>query len=68
MRWVQAMKEPKEPATDPVVGTQLRGLISTSIKALTKREAASLSSGTPAAAGYWDPMPLSSARFSASTP
>ena len=68
MRCVQAMNDPKEAATEPVVGTQPRGAISTSMKALTNAEAASLSSGTPAAAGYCEPIPLSSARFSASTP
>ena len=44
-------KEAKEAATLPTVGIQDRALISMSINALTKREACSLSSCTPAAAG-----------------
>ena len=38
------------------------------MKAFTKRDAASFSSATPAAAGYCDTMPLSRAAFSASMP
>ena len=63
IRCVQAMNEPKEAATEPVVGKQARGDISISMKAFTKREAASFNSGTPAAAGYCDPSPLSRAAF-----
>ena len=68
MRWVHAMKDPKDPATLPTVGTQLRAETSTSRNAFTKREASLLSSGIPSAAGYCDPTPLSRAAFSASTP
>ena len=68
IRCVQAMNEPNEPATDPVVGTQARGEISRFKKAFTKREASFFNSGTPAAAGYCDPTPLSKAAFSASIP
>ena len=68
MRWVQAMNAPKEPATDPVVGMQPSGLMSMSINALMKRDAAFFNSGTPSAGGYWEPTPLSRASFSASTP
>ena len=50
------MKEANDPATEPVVGTHERGEISMSIKAFTKSEAACLSSGTPAAAGYCEPI------------
>ena len=55
-------------ATEPVVGTQFRGGMSTSMNALMNSLAACLSSGTPAAAGYWLPTPLSRAFFSASIP
>ena len=68
IRWVQAIKAPKEAATEPVVGRHARGEISISIKAFTKREAACFSSATPAAAGYCEPTPLSRAFFSASIP
>jgi len=68
MRCVQAMNEANEAATPPVVGMQARGVMSRSRKALTKRDACSLSSATPAAAGYCDTMPLSRAAFSASMP
>ena len=68
MRWVHAINAPNEAATEPVVGKQARGEISMSIKAFTKRDAASFNSGTPAAAGYCAPSPLSSAAFSASIP
>ena len=68
MRCVQAINAPNEAATEPVVGTQARGEMSMSINAFTKREAASLSSGTPAAAGYCAPKPASNALFSASMP
>ena len=68
MRCVQAMKEPKDPATDPVVGMQPAGSMSMSMKALMKRAAAFLSSGTPSAAGYCEPTPRSRASFSAWTP
>ena len=68
MRCVQAMNEPNDAATEPVVGTQERGDTSTSMKAFMKRDAAFLSSGMPSAAGYCEPMPLSRAAFSASTP
>ena len=68
MRCVQPMNAPKDAATEPVVGTQLRGLTSTSMKARMNSEAAFFNSGTPAAGGYWEPTPRSNARFSASTP
>ena len=65
---VQITNEPKEAATDPVVGMQARGEMSRSTKAFTKRDASRFSSGTPSAAGYCEPTPRSSAAFSASTP
>ena len=68
MRCVQAAKAPNEAWTEPVVGMQPEGAMSMFMKALTKRDAACLSSGTPPAGGYWEPTPLSSARFSASIP
>ena len=67
-RWQQAMKLPNDPATLPTVGRHPSGFMPMFMKAFTNSLAASFSSFTPAAAGYWLPMPLSSARFSASTP
>ena len=68
IRWVQAMNAEKEPATEPVVGMQPSGLMSRSIKALTKRLAAALRGGYPSAAGYWEHIPESRACFSARMP
>ena len=48
---LEAMKEAKDEATDPVVGMQERGDMSVFINAFTNRDAASFSSCTPAAAG-----------------
>ena len=62
------MNAAKVPSTEPVVGTQPRGSMSTSMKAFTKREAASFSPLNPSAAGYCEQMPESRAFFSASTP
>ena len=50
-RWVQAMNEANDEATEPVVGMQARGDMSVLMNALTNREAASFNSCTPAAAG-----------------
>ena len=47
IRCVQAMNEPKEAATEPVVGNQARGDISISMKAFTNREAASFTQAHP---------------------
>ena len=49
--WLVTMNEPNDPATDPVVGIQASGVMSTFRKAFTKREVSRLSSGTPSAAG-----------------
>ena len=65
---VVAIKEENDDATDPVPGIHARGEISRFMKAFTNFEAASLSSATPAAAGYVEPTPASNALFSASTP
>ena len=68
MRPAQAAKAANEASTEPVVGMQALGLMPMSMNALTKREAACLSSGSPSAGGYCEHIPESSARFSASVP